>query len=139
MISAELSRQLMIKVDNKIGTLAEISASISSQGINFIAICAYAVNNTVAMMFVTEDNNATKSILEAHHYTVQEEEVVLLTIDNKPGSLQHVTDKIAENGIDLKLIYGSVDSKAETSRIVLISNNNLDVMMIVKTELERRS
>ena len=137
MIKAEISKQLMIQVDNRVGTLAEVTSFISASGINLIAMCAYEIEGLVAIMFVTEDNNAAKKILESHQIDVQEEEAILLTIDNKPGALQRITDKIAEAGISLRLIYGSVAEKVEFSRIILLSDNNLDVMMIIKTELER--
>jgi len=35
-------------------------------------------------------------------------------LDNKPGSLQSVTKKIAELGIDLNLLYGSVEKSGKT-------------------------
>ena len=137
MVKAELNRQLMIQLKNTTGTLADITNIISSSGINMIALCAYALENTVAIMFVTEDNNEAKRLLEEKGFDVQEEEVILLTIENKPGALRQVTNKIAEAGIGLNLMYGSTDPNAETSPLVLISQNNLDVMMIIKTELER--
>ncbi len=137
MIKAELGRQLMINVDNTVGSLAEVTSVVSASSINQIAICAYSVGKKVAIMCVTEDNNAAKKLLEDQGFLVQEEEVVLLTIDNKAGSLQRVTDKIAEAGVDLKLIYGSVSPGQESARIVIIAENNLDVIMVIKTELER--
>ena len=137
MISAMLDKQLMIMTKNAVGSLAEVTSIISSSGINLVAICAYAINDMVAFMFVTEDNNAAKGLLESQGYSVQEEEIVLLSLDNKPGALQRVTDKIAEAGIDLRLVYGSVDKEAKMSRVVLIANNNLDVMMVIKMLLER--
>ena len=139
MISAELDKQLMIMVSNSIGSLAEVMSVIAASGINLVALCAYEVGNKVAVMFVTEDNNAAKKLLEKQGFHVQEEEVVLLSIDNKPGALQSVTEKIAGAGISLKLIYGSVEKKGTTTRIIMIADNNLDVMVIIKTELERSS
>ncbi len=139
MVHAELEKQLMIMVNNSIGSLAEVTSVISASGINLVALCAYEVGNKVAVMFVTEDNNAAKKLLEKQGFHVQEEEVVLLSIDNKPGALQIVTEKIAAAGISLRLIYGSVEKKGPTSRIIIIADNNLDVMMIIKTELERSS
>jgi len=137
MIKAELARQLMVRGDNEIGMLANITRVLSTAEINLVALCAYSIESNVAMMFVTDDNNEAKRHLEAKGYEIQEEEVVLLSVDNTPGALQRVTDKIAEADIDLALVYGSVDESAEVNRSVLISNNNLDVMMIIKTELER--
>jgi hypothetical protein len=137
MIKATLDRQLMIQVTNEVGTLAQITGSIAASGINMVAICAYALEDTVAIMFVTEDNNESKKILENNGYQVNEEEVILLSVANKPGALKSITERIAEAGIDLRLIYGSVDKNAEVSRLVVIAENNLDAMMIIKTLIER--
>lgn len=137
MIKAELARQLMVRGDNEIGMLAQITRVISKSEINLVALCAYSIGSNVAVMFVTDDNNEAKRLLTAKGYDIQEEEVILLSIDNQPGALQRVTDKIAEAGIDLTLVYGSVDESAAVNRSVVISSNNLEVMMIIKTELER--
>ena len=137
MIKAVLERQLMIQVDNDVGMLAAITSIITSTGINLLANCAYAVDNKAAFMFVTDDNNGARKLLESQNIKVQEEEVILLSIDNKPGVLRAVTDKLAEEGINLTLMYGSVDPGAEIARLVMVSKNNLDVMMLIKTELER--
>lgn len=137
MIKAELARQLMVRGDNEIGMLAQITRVISKSEINLVALCAYSIGSNVAVMFVTDDNNEAKRLLTAKGYDIQEEEIILLSIDNQPGALQRVTDKIAEAGIDLTLVYGSVDESAAVNRSVVISSNNLEVMMIIKTELER--
>ena|SRR3989338_3528365 len=137
MIKAVLERQLMISVSNDVGMLAAVTSVITSTGINLLANCAYAVDDKAAFMFITDDNNSAKKLLQSHNVNVQEEEVIVLAIDNKPGVLRMVTDKIAEAGIDLTLMYGSVDPNAEVARIVMVAKNNLDVMMMIKTELER--
>lgn len=137
MIKAVLEKQLMISVTNDVGMLATITSIITSTGINLLANCAYAIDKKAAFMFVTDDNNGARKLLEAHNISVQEEEVILLSIDNKPGVLRAVTDKMAEAGINLTLMYGSVDPGAEIARLILVSKNNLDVMMLIKTELER--
>ena len=138
MIKAQLNRQLMIQLKDATGTLAEVTSVISASGINILALCAYAVEETVAIMFVTQDNNAAKQILEAKGYDIVEEEVLLLSVENKPGALQGVTDKLAEAGIDLNLIYGSVDKSADMCKIVMIAQDNLSAMMVIKNEFGRQ-
>ena len=133
MVNAELSKQLIVTVDNRVGTLAEISEVVASSGINLIAVCAYAVDNKGVVMFVSEDNKTAKKLLKAKGYEIRDEEVILLTVDNKPGSLQATTQRIALAGIDLTLIYGSVEKKGKTSRIVLISEDNKAVLTAIKT------
>ena len=78
MIKAVLDRQLMISVNNDVGMLAAVTSVITSTGINLLANCAYAIEDKAAFMFVTDDNNAAKKLLESHNVNVHEEEVILL-------------------------------------------------------------
>jgi len=132
MVNAVLDKQLIITVNNKVGTLAEVNSVVASFGINVIAVCAYAVDNTGFIMFVSEDNDKAKELLKDKGYNVREEEVILLSLRNRPGELQAVTKKIADAGIDLTLIYGSVEKKGKASQIVLISENNKAVLAAIK-------
>lgn len=132
MIRAELSQQLMITVNNKVGTLAEMTQVVSSSGINLIAVCAYAIDNKGFVNFVAEDNATARRLLEEKGYNVREEEVLLVSLGNKPGALQSLSEKIAEAGIDVDLIYGSVEKGQKTSRIVCVSENNEAVLTVIR-------
>ncbi len=133
MIDVELGRQVMVKVDNKVGTLAQASSEMSSCGINLLAVCAYAVDNNGMLMFVCDNHKSAIKALKKKEYNVRDEEVVLLTITNKPGSLLSVTQRISECGIDLTLLYGSVEQNGKKSRIVLVSEDNNAVIAAIKT------
>ncbi len=132
MIKAELDHQLVVSVQDRVGTLAEVTQVISSSGINLVAICAYAVDNKGHIMFVSEDNQKARQLLAKRGYDLREEEVVLLTLDNKPGTLQALAAQIADAGIDITLIYGSVAKGEKVSRIVLISEDNRAVLTAIK-------
>jgi hypothetical protein len=132
MISAILDSQLMITVNNKAGTLAEVTSVIAASKINLVAISAYAVDNVGHIVFVTENNKEAKKLLQKQKYEVHEEGVVLVTLDNKPGALQKVTTKIAQAGIDLTLIYGSVDKDSIISRVVMISEDNQSLLLAIR-------
>ena len=131
MSNAVVSNQLIITVNNKVGTLAEVTSVVSNVGINLIAVCAYAVDNKGVIIFVTEDNNQAKKLLKDKNYDVREEEVILISVDNKPGELQKVTEKIAQAGVDLTLLYGSVEQKGKTSRLILVSEDNKSALAAI--------
>ena len=132
MINAILDSQLMITVNNKVGTLAEVTSVIAASKINLIAISAYAVDNVGHIVFVTENNKEAKKLLKSKKYEVLEEGVVLVTLDHKPGALQAVTTKIAQAGLDLTLIYGSVEKEGIISRVVMISEDNQSLLMTIR-------
>lgn len=133
MVDARLDTQLLITVSNKTGTLSDVTDVVSSAGINLLAVCAYAVDNNGMIMFVTDDNKKAKKLLEHKKYDVREEEAVLVLLDHKPGMLQSVTKRIAEFGIDITVLYGSVEPKGKKSQIVLIAEDNKSVVAAIKT------
>ncbi|MDP2652844.1 MAG: ACT domain-containing protein [Candidatus Omnitrophota bacterium] len=132
MTQAVKSKQLIITVNNKVGTLAEVTHILSSSAINIMAICAYAVDNRGVIMFVAEDHDHAKKLLKAKGYDIREEDVVLVNVENKPGTLQSVTQKISDIGVDINLLYGSVDKKGKVTRIVLIAEDNETVLTALK-------
>lgn len=131
MTKAVLEKQLIITVDNRVGTLAEITSLVASSKINLIAMCAYAVDNKGVIMFVSDDNARAQRLLKARKYDVREEEIILLSLGNKPGALQTICQKIADVGVDLNLVYGSVEKGGKTSRIVFITEDNPAVLMAI--------
>lgn len=132
MINANLERQLMITVDNRVGALSEITEIISAEGINLLAVCAYVIDRKGFILFISNDNKKAKRLLEQKKYAVREEDVVLISLDNKPGALQNLCKKISDLGIDITLLYGSVSDQAKASKIVLVSEDNSGILKIVK-------
>lgn len=124
MIKGAMNKQLIVRVGNEVGTLAQITSLISSYKINMVAICAYAVEGNCVVTMVTENNIHAKRLLKEKGYDVTEEDVVLVSVDNAPGALHSITEKISAAGVGLKLIYGSVEKTGKTSRIVFVSEEN---------------
>lgn len=121
---AVMDKELIVTAQNKIGALAEVAGVLASGGLNIIAITAYVCDDKGVVICVTEDNQKAKGLLAAKKYDVSEEEIIIASLDNKPGALESVTKKIAKEGVDLKRLYGSVDDKTKTSRIVIVSCDN---------------
>ena len=125
-------KQIIITVDNRVGTLAEITSTVAASGINLLAVCAYAADNRGLIMFVCDNNELAKKILKAKKYDIREEDVISIALENRPGALQAVTKRIADLGVDLNLLYGSVDKSGKVSRVVLISEDNDAVLAALK-------
>lgn len=128
MINAVIGKQLMISVHNKVGALAEACGIVADAGINLIAICGYVIDDKGFIVFVTEDNAKAQKTLKLKDYDLREEEVIIVSLDNRPGTLKSVTEKIAHVGVDITLLYGSVEQKGKTSKIVIVTENNTVAM-----------
>jgi len=137
MFAVHLHKQLMISIDDKVGSLSEITSIMTLGEINIVALCAYEVEGRVMIMIVADDHNGAKQLLEQSDYNIAEEEVIVLEVPNKPGALQVITDKFRDSGINLRLLYGSVSPEMDKSVVVIITEDNLDAMLVIKTEIER--
>lgn len=134
MKKAELGKELVITVSNKIGVLADISKIIADHGINIVAVAGYAgENNTARIMLSTDDNLRAGDALRKKGYnSISEKEVVLLDLDNKAGALKFITDKLAANGIDIKYTYGTACLGSCPARIILSTDNNEKALVAFK-------
>lgn len=102
-------------LEDKPGTLAEVSDVLGQAGVNIEGGCGYPAIGRGIFHILVEDVNAARSALEAAGITVSEEnDVILLNLENKPGSLGTELRKLSNEGINATLFY-----IASNNRIVL--------------------
>jgi len=131
MANARLSKELYVKAENKVGMLAEVASAISEAGINIQAICAYGMEKDAYFMIVTSDNKKAAGVLKAKGCSVDEKEVVLLDLENKPGAAKQIAEKIKASNINLSYIYGTTHGTGP-ALIILNSDNNAGIVNALK-------
>lgn len=133
MLKARLDKELVLKVRNEIGVLAQISKIVAERGINILAAGAWVEGSQAIVHLVTDDTLRTSEMLRAKSYAPRETEVVLVEIPHKPGMLKHVTEKLAQAGIDLHHLYVSATTSTGNSLIVLASANNNRAVVVLNS------
>lgn len=106
---------LKVTLENRPGTLADLSEALGRAGVNIEGICGFAseVRGGENREFVTHnthilvDNAATaKKTLKAAGIRVEEErEALVLDVRDRPGELAMVTRRIADAGINVDYFY----------------------------------
>jgi hypothetical protein len=130
---AQLGKEIVVTVVNKIGVLANMSKLLSEHGINILAVAGYSQNNEANIMVVTDDNlRAVEALKKAGYKSLKENDVVLVALENNPGALKLITAKLAENGIDIKSAYGTACSKGCPATIVLTTSDNEKALVAFK-------
>jgi hypothetical protein len=134
--SAQLGKEIVVTVVNKIGVLADISRILADHGINIEAALGYATaNNEAKIALVTEDNLRVMDVLKKKNYNnIKENEVVMVELENKSGALKNVTAKLAAEAIDIKYIYGTTCSCGGPARIVFSTSDNEKALMAFKAK-----
>jgi hypothetical protein len=130
---AQLGKEIVVTVVNKIGVLADISKLLAEHGINIRAVAGYALNNEARIMLVTDDNfHAAEALKKAGYKSLKENDVVLVALENNPGALKLITGKLAGQGIDLKSVYGTACSQGCPATIVLTTSDNEKALVVLK-------
>jgi len=131
--NAQLGKEIVVTVMNRIGVLADIARILADHGINIEAVAGYAMENEAKIMLVCDDNlRAMDALIKAGYKAAKENPVVILDLENKPGSLKLVSQKLASENIDLKYIYGTACPSSCPAKLVLATNNDEKALLIFK-------
>jgi len=130
-MKAVKAKELLVKTNNKVGALADLSDIIGSSGVNIRAISAWSVGSDAFFRLITSDNLKTKNTLKENGYSYQENDVVIVELPDNVGELSSLTAKLKSEDIDLTHIYGTTSKPGYEAIIVFSSNNNDKVISII--------
>jgi len=132
--NAQLGKEIVITVANKIGILADVSKILAEHGINIEAVAGYAEKDGNAkIMLVTADNlRASDALIKAGYKSAKENEIVILGLENKAGALKMISGILAAEGVDIKYIYGTACSGECPARMVLSTTDNEKALVAFK-------
>jgi len=108
-------KDLKVTLENRPGTLADLSEALGRAGVNIEGICGFAreVRGGEDREFVThiahilvEDAAKAEKALRATGIRVEDQhEALIIDIRNRPGELAAVTRRIADAGINIDFFY----------------------------------
>ncbi|MFZ0521587.1 MAG: hypothetical protein WAL95_11225 [Candidatus Acidiferrales bacterium] len=98
------TKQFTITIENHPGAVAAIVQRLGSAKVNILALLGTAQGTSGAVELVVEDPRRAKKVLDeaglAYRKTTAEE----YELQNKPGALAQVLDKLAAKGVNLNSI-----------------------------------
>jgi hypothetical protein len=124
MLKARIGKELVIKVRNEIGVLANLSRILADKGINVEAASAWVEGTNGIVHLVTDDNLRAEDALRAKSYNPRQMDVVLAHLPHKPGMLRQLTEHLSQEGIDLHHLYASANPDQSECLVVFASANN---------------
>lgn len=105
-------KDLTVILENRPGTLADMGNTLGKAGINIDGICGFPCEGRGVSHILVEDAAGARRALEAIGLEVSKDRAVLvLEVENRPGSLAEITKKIADAGANVDLLYVASDSR----------------------------
>jgi len=132
---ALLTKEISVTVVNKIGVLDIMAGYLADRGINIEAIAGYEMpgsNQATIMLVVDNTLRATEAIKERDFGSIEEHDVILVELDNKPGALKTVTGLLALKGINIRYIYATTSLDKCPVRVILSTSDNQAALITLK-------
>jgi len=115
--------QLTLTLESKPGVLAKISQALAGAGVNITAICAAETAGRGKIRMVVSDPARAKEALAAAKLRCGEEPALMLTLEDRPGALARVAEKLAAAKINIKCAYATTGGMGGSTTVVLSVSN----------------
>jgi hypothetical protein len=97
--------QLSVFLENKPGHLEQILKILADEGINILTLTiAETTDFGVLRMLVSDTDRAVKALRD-HHFTCSETEVLVIGLEDRPGTLYRALRSFSRRGLNIEYMY----------------------------------
>ncbi len=101
-------RQLSIFVENKKGSLSEITDVLAKANIDLRSMCVADTSNYGIVRVIADDPIRAQSVLAEAGHVANVREVTAFASPDRPGGLAEVLEILEDNGVNIEYLYALV-------------------------------
>jgi hypothetical protein len=129
----QITKQLVIFLDNRPGTLARLTEALANAKINIHAISTSDTVDHSVIRLVVADYRKAMHLFEAHGTLVVEDDVLMIESGNIPGSLAKIVHKLTSLKIAIQYAYCTMPSAAKRGLLILRVADAKKALKVLKT------
>jgi hypothetical protein len=118
MADVRVMEELFVKAPTKVGLLAEVTEELAAAGVDIRGIGAYDKDDQGEFMLLTGDNGAAEEILVDMGASVERNDVVVVTMEQRAGELQKISRTLADAGINVNWVYATTGDGSHTNVVL---------------------
>jgi len=131
--------QLSVLLANRPGTLGLVCEVLAKANINIHAICvSETLDHSLIRVVVDKPHEALK-LLESRGTLVLENEVLLIDVSNKIGSIEKIGEKLGEHGVNIEYVYGSCMPGASSGGLILRPSSIAKALKAMNVRVKKKS
>jgi len=124
-----LEKQLSVFVQNKVGSLGELSIALAKANINIKALSIVDDLDWGIVRLIVDEPEKAKEILHKLGLMYGEGQVVTVMLENHPGALAELADKLGKKKINIEQAF--VTTAGDESLIVLSTTDDKKASYVV--------
>ncbi len=119
----ETTTQISVFLENKPGVLARVCDELANQEVNILAMTvANTIDHAILRLVVDRPRKAI-DIFEDRGTPCDDNEVILIKGENRPGSLAAIARKLAEADVNIEYAYLATPEGENRGLLVLRTND----------------
>ena len=118
-------RQLSVFVENKPGSLMEVTSRLNEAHVNIRAVASFDTPEFGILRLVVDQPDEAKAYLTSKGFVVRIHQVIGAELEDKKGNLNQMLEILADSGISINYIYSFVirDGRAP---VMVVSTDDFD-------------
>jgi hypothetical protein len=103
-----MSTDLEVVLTDEPGQLAKLGQSMGEAGVNIQGMCAFTGEGRGIIHVLVDDAVAGRAAIALEHNgmgVADQREVLVIDVENRPGSLGELALELAEAGVNIELLY----------------------------------
>ena len=115
----KVEKQLSIFLENRPGGLARVCGTLAEAGINILALSIHDTVDHAIVRLIADRPVKALLLLEQLGPYIMETDVLLLELDNEPGTLAEVARKLARADINIEYAYCTATTNQKNGCLIL--------------------
>ena len=117
-------KQISIFIENKKGSLAEVTKFISDKKINLRALSIADTQDFGILRIITDNPEDARELLKNEGYTVTATAVLAVALDDAPGSMAAILSVLSDADISVEYTYAFMSNVAGKAYMIFRVDNN---------------
>lgn len=114
--------QLVLNLQSKPGVLANLAGILGKAGVNIEGVCAVETAGRGKIRLLVSDPARAEAALKAAKIRCGREDAISVTLENRPGALAEVAEKLARAKVNIKCAYASATGGGQAGVVLTVSN-----------------
>lgn len=107
-----MTKDLTIQLEDRPGSVAKLGDALAKSGISIEGWCGVTTQGKGLIHVLVNDANKARTAIENTGLKVKDErEVLLLDVEDKPGSFAEIATKIAKAGVNMDFGYLATNTR----------------------------
>jgi hypothetical protein len=113
------AKQISAWVEDRPGMLGEVADALGEKGISIRAFTAAVMDGRGFVRVVVDRPAAAKKIFASHGWKTIEDEVLEVTISDRPGAVGQIADRLGAAGVNIQYAYLGTAFSAKKANLYL--------------------